>query len=350
MICFMFSVFIDGFNGACAVTAVFLINTRIGPDVMAMIQGLLSVVVGVVFNALMYSFSCKYANTQTLMFISFFYWILTILVAKGTSSLAGVGLFMAALAPFAIVTACPEEVTPEIENAKAVGLWGSIRALLIAVVLTVLLEVVHIPGQFTSMAVEALDESFEGLKQAFTDVFAEKDVSDALAIVAAKAGDAENFNTAARMEPRLWNCPWKSDFLMNTTAGLKKLRSDVLVIRLALLGADGKVSKIFSHLNKVPQARDMQMDLNRTIEDARELCLAVLSHGEGKFDGLTHLDEVEGLAELDGFDEALEMLDEHLEFPKEAPGTMEADELVQLSIVFVMFEYLIMHIAEIIEA
>merc|ERR1719310_776282 len=252
MICFMFAVFIDGFNGACAVTAVFLINTRIGPDVMAMIQGLLSVVVGVVFNALMYSFSCKYANTQTLMFISFFYWILTILVAKGTSSLAGVGLFMAALAPFAIVTACPAVMTPEMDNAKAVGLWGSIRALLIAVVLTVLLEVVHIPGQFTSMACEALNESFEGLKQAFTDVFAEKDVGDALAIVASKAADAEGFNTAAKMEPRLWNCPWKYDFLLGTTAGLKKLRSDVLVIRLALLGDDGKVSKIFSHLNKVP--------------------------------------------------------------------------------------------------
>jgi len=145
MLCFMFACGIDNYNGACAITAVFLINTRIGPDVMAMIQGLLAVVVGVVFNALMYSFSCRYANTTTLMVISAFYWVGTIFVAKGTSSLAGVGLMMAALAPFAIVLKCPAEITAAAETAKAVGLWGSIRALLIV---PVTLEVAEAAGPF----------------------------------------------------------------------------------------------------------------------------------------------------------------------------------------------------------
>jgi len=346
----MFAVFVDNFNGACAVTAVFLINTRVGPDVMAMIQGLLSVVVGVVFNALMYSFSCRYGNTAILMTMSFFYWVATIFVAKGTSSLAGVGLMMAALAPFAIIVQCPAEITAASEAAKAIGLWGSIRALLIAVVITVLLEIAHVPGIFTKLTCESLDEAFGGLKQAFTDVFAEKDVTEALDKVAAGVSDAEGYNTASIMEPRLWMCPWKKDFLLDTTAQLKKIRSDVLVIRMALLGDDGKVGGIFSILNKIPESRDMQMDLNHTISNAQVLSLAVLQHTHGKFLGLKELESVEGLDELEGMKEALEGLAKIVEFPKEAPASMEADELVQLSIVFVMFEYLIQHISEIVKA
>merc|ERR1719198_2764066 len=104
--CFAFAVFIDNYSASCAITAVFLINTRVGPDIMAMINGLLSVVVGVVCNALMYSFSCKYGDTTALMIVSVFYWSSTIFVAYGGSSLAGIGLMMAALSPFAILKHC----------------------------------------------------------------------------------------------------------------------------------------------------------------------------------------------------------------------------------------------------
>ena len=37
--CFLFSVHMDNFVPSCAITGVFLINTRVGPDVLAMIQG-----------------------------------------------------------------------------------------------------------------------------------------------------------------------------------------------------------------------------------------------------------------------------------------------------------------------
>jgi hypothetical protein len=87
MLCFLFSVHFDNFVPSCAITGVFLINTRVGPDVMAMIQGLLAVVVGIVTNALMYSFSCKFGNTQVLMVVAIFYWLATITVGKGSSSL-----------------------------------------------------------------------------------------------------------------------------------------------------------------------------------------------------------------------------------------------------------------------
>eukprot|EP00929_Paragymnodinium_shiwhaense_P003477 TRINITY_DN103_c1_g7_i2.p1 TRINITY_DN103_c1_g7~~TRINITY_DN103_c1_g7_i2.p1 ORF type:complete len:729 (+),score=254.48 TRINITY_DN103_c1_g7_i2:159-2189(+) len=349
MVCFLFSVAIDNYSGACAVTAVFLINTRIGPDVMAMIQGLLAVVVGVVFNALMYSFSCKYASTNVLMGISFFYWIGTITVAKGTSSLAGVGLFMAALAPFAIVTACPAEVTQAIDNAKAVGLWGSIRALLIAVVLTVVFEIVHIPGQFTQLASMELEKAFVALDTAFTAVFNEKDVNKSLSQLSDALGSAEDFNTAAKMEPRLWMCPWKVDFLIETSASLKKLKSDILVIRMALLGDGDTEGGIFGKLAKVAEAEAMKQDIQRTINDAKSLTMDVLTHQGGKFEGLQKLSEVTGLDKLDGYEEALVKINEVVEFPDKVPETMEADELVQLSIVFVMFSYLVQHLSDLLK-
>jgi len=350
MVCFLFAVFIDNFSPACAITAVFLINTRIGPDVMAMIQGLLSVVVGVVMNALMYSFSCKYGNTYVLMTISFFYWWVTIFIAKGGSSLAGVGLMMAALAPFAIIVKCPDAITPEMDAARAVGLWGSIRALLIAVVLTVISEIAHIPGRFTSMTTEAVEKAFDGLAKALSNVFDEKDIDEQLGEIASSLADAESFNQASIMEPRLWMAPWKKDFLLETTGSLRKVRGDLFIIRKALLGDNGECSGgIFKVLNRIEESRQMRMDLDQTITDAKELSTALLRHTNGNFTGLTHLDTIYGIDELDGLDTALDGLQEHMEFPKEAPATMESDELVQISIIFVMLEFLIAHISGVIK-
>eukprot|EP00929_Paragymnodinium_shiwhaense_P036405 TRINITY_DN1951_c0_g5_i1.p1 TRINITY_DN1951_c0_g5~~TRINITY_DN1951_c0_g5_i1.p1 ORF type:complete len:843 (-),score=270.86 TRINITY_DN1951_c0_g5_i1:159-2687(-) len=350
MACFLFSVAIDNYSGACAVTAVFLINTRVGPDVMAMIQGLLAVVVGVVFNALMYSFSCKYGSTLTLMVISFFYWCLTIYIAKSGSSLAGIGLMMSALAPFAIIVACPTAITPEMETAKAVGLWGSIRALLIAVVITVLLEIAHIPGRFTGMTVGEMDCAFKGLSKALEDIFAQKDVTEGLGELSAHLGDADMYNTAAVMEPRLWKCPWKKDFLLDTASNLKKARADLFVMRLAFMKAGSSEESIFRHLNKVEEKRAMQMDMQRTLEDARVLALAILEHPDGIFTGLESVKSIHGLDELDGMDTMLESLNKVMDWPEKAPPSMEHDELVQVSIVFVMFEFLIQHIAAIVKA
>lgn len=346
MVCLLFSVFIDNYSPACAVTAVFLINTRVGPDIMAMIQGLLSVVVGVVFNALMFSFSCKYGTTSSLMASAVVYWFLTLYCAKSGGSLSSIGLMMSALAPFAIVQQCTV-MTPEAEAAKAMGLWGSIRALLICVVLTVAFEIVHIPGVFTDLTAKSLDNAFKGLNQAFEDVFAEKDVTDALAVVSDNLGKAQEFNDAAKMEPRFWKCPWKKELVVSTCAHLNKIRSDVLVMRLALLGGKGEVGEVFSHLNKVSETREMALDLRNTIEDSRVLTIALLQHEEGRFGGLEKLATIEGLNELDGYDEAISSMNKLVRFPENAPETMENDELCQLSIVFVMFAYLIDHVAAI---
>jgi hypothetical protein len=348
--CFLFSVHMDNYVPSCAITGVFLINTRVGPDVMAMIQGLLAVVVGIVVNALMYSFSCKFGNTAVLQVVAVFYWLCTLTVGKGTSSLAGMGLLMAALSPFALYKFCAPD-TPEAQAGMAIGLWGGIRALLIAVVITIIMEFLHVPGLFTRLSREKLDEAFKALQKSFDNVFPQGKVSDAqtavdeaLAEAAGKIGDAETFNVACKMEPRLWMAPWKGTFVEETAGHLKRIRLDMLLVKQALVGIDGKMEEMVEMLNSVEEVVHMRKDLHETMEDARKLSIGLLEHEYGRFPGLDKLSTVEGLDELDGFDEAVAGVNKKVEI-KEVPKTMEDDHAVRFSIVFVMLEYLIQHIS-----
>jgi len=356
MLGFLFSVHLDNYVPSCAITCVFLINTRVGPDVMAMIQGLLAVVVGVVSNALMFSFSCKFGNTTSLMCVAVVYWLATLTVGKGTSSLAGIGLLMAALSPFALYKFCLPD-TPEAAAASAIGLWGGIRALLIAVVITVVMEFAHVPGLFTRLARNSLNDAFLSMQKAFGSLFAEHDIAQAktnidaaLAEVSSSLGDAEMFNAACIMEPRLWKAPFKTQFLTDTSANLQKVRLDVLLIKKALCGLDGRMDLMIETLNKVPEVRHMKADLDKTLEDARELAIGLLDHEYGRFQGLNNLDAIEGLDELDGFDAALEHQCKVVSLPRMAPECLEDDECIRLSIVYVMLEYLIQHLAAVLKA
>eukprot|EP00929_Paragymnodinium_shiwhaense_P090920 TRINITY_DN509_c0_g1_i1.p1 TRINITY_DN509_c0_g1~~TRINITY_DN509_c0_g1_i1.p1 ORF type:complete len:304 (-),score=112.07 TRINITY_DN509_c0_g1_i1:111-896(-) len=253
---------------------------------------------------------------------------------------------MAALAPFAILQRC-SGLSAEMEAASAVGLWGGIRALLIAVVVTVFWEIVHIPGWFTAMSVQSLDKAFEGVQQAFTDVFDNKDVTPALGDVSKHLGDAETFNAAAVMEPRFMWCRWKKEFLVESTAAIDRVRRDVLVMRLAILGNSGKESDIMSKLVKTEGGKMMRKDLDQTLKDSRDLTVGLLKHTQGLFEKIDEVPDLAGLEDLDGFEDAMEDINKSVKCPDAAPETMEADELCQLAICFVMLEYITVHIAEI---
>eukprot|EP00929_Paragymnodinium_shiwhaense_P101961 TRINITY_DN6515_c0_g1_i2.p1 TRINITY_DN6515_c0_g1~~TRINITY_DN6515_c0_g1_i2.p1 ORF type:complete len:653 (+),score=206.56 TRINITY_DN6515_c0_g1_i2:2-1960(+) len=352
MACFLFAAYIDNYSPSCAITAVFLINTRVGPDVMAMISGLLAVVVGVVANSLMYSFSCKFGDTSVLMCVVTFYWIGTILLAKSGSSLSGIGLLMAALAPFAVMARCVP-LTPAQELAKAGGLFGTIRALLIAVIITVVFELLFIPGMFTKLATDSLKQAFEAMAVAFDEVLKEqgKPIDDVLGDLSAKLGDADMYNTAAAMEPRLWRCGWQGDFLSSVSGSLNKARLDINIMKLALDGYGSKEgASVMRHLNTVAEVGEMKKDLSTTIRDGQTLSIGLLEHEFGHFDGIEMLEEIEGLDDLNGYDEAVTKLSKVVKFPSKAPESMEEDELCQLAIVFVMLDYLVKHIAEVTKA
>jgi hypothetical protein len=340
---------------SCAITGVFLINTRVGPDVMAMIQGLLAVVVGIVTNALMYSFSCRFGNTTSLMVVSVFYWLATLTVAKGSSSLAPLGMLMSALSPFALFKFCMPD-TPEAAAGNAIAVWSGIRALLIAVVITLIMEIVHIPGLFTQLTRNKLNEAFLAMEKAFKNVWpedrteeAKKTIDEALAEVDAKLADVLTYNTACLMEPRGWHAPWQTQFVIETADQLRKVRLDVLIIKDAMCGLDGEMEKIIHLLNKVPEVALMKKDLDETLQNAHQLAIELLDHGSGKFTGLKNLTTVEGLDELDGYDAALEGQSKVVDFPAKAPEDMEDDVLVRLSIVYVMLEYLVRHTSAILK-
>jgi len=289
------------------------------------------------------------------MVVAVFYWLATITVAKGTSSLAGIGLLMSALSPFALFKFCTPD-TPESLAATAIGLWSGIRALLIAVTITIISEFIHVPGLFTTLSRKSLDETFTAMQTAFKSVWGEGDAKEAkkkvdaaLATVSAKVGDAEAFNIASKMEPRFWKCQWKSQFVQETCDQFKKIRLDVLLIKQAMCGLDGKMEVIIELLNKVKAVSDMRKDLDSTLVDAQELTIALLEHEFGKFEGLKCLDTVEGLDQLDGYDDAIVEQSSTLTFPDKAPETMEDDVLVRLSIVYVMLDYLVQHTSAIIQ-
>jgi len=216
------------------------------------------------------------------------------------------------------------------------------------------MEFLHVPGLFTRLSREHLDQAFKALQTSFKNVFpegsakdAKKAVDDALAEAAGKIGDAELYNGACKMEPRLWMTPWKGPFVEETAGHLKRIRLDMLLIKQALVGLDGQMEEMVDMLGKVPEVAHMRKDLNDTMEDARELAIGLLEHETGKFPGFDNLDTVEGLDELDGFDDAVDGINHFIDHPKEVPETMEDDHGVRFSVVFVMLEYLIQHVSAI---
>jgi len=348
--CFIFSVTMDNYGGACAITAVFLLNTRIGPDMMATLNTLLAVVVGNVVGAIIYSYSCMTGYPLVILpLVTCIYWLVTIHIAYSGSSYALIGLFMAALAPFTIVKECPKVVD---EAAGALGTWVFIRGCIIAMLIMSIFEFVSVPAEQAKLATQKLDEAIKACQAAFAALWADKDPKPIIVPVAGELGSAGTFSTGAKLEPRFWRCKWKAELMDELIAIITKVRVDVLTICHAMGGSDGHPDGISAVLSKVPAVKQFQKDLDGTLEDAREISEHLLSHGYGRFTGLSKLDTVDGLDELDGYDAAIDAINKlpEVKFPNPAPETMEDDLLCQLSITFMMLDYTIKHIADIIKA
>lgn len=348
--CMVFSTTMDNYGGACAVMACFLLNTRVGPDMMATINTLLAVVIAVVVGGVVYSYSCESQYGDFILpIISFFYFWITMIVAFGGSSFALIGIFMAALFPFTTVKECPSfDVS---STGGAVGLWIAIRGTLIAMMIVSFFEIASIPGAQGRLAVERLDDAIKHIKQAFQDLWTDgADPRKSASTVSANLGDASMFNAGAKLEPRFYYCKWKAEFLDELIAAATKLRLDVLTIRHAMEGSDGNVDGVAKMLTKVPAFKHMEDDIERTLEDAREIAVDLAGHTFGTFSGLNKLDTVEGLDDLDGYDKALEELSRIVTYPTTPEDSMEDDLIVQLCVVCCMLDYSIKHVALITKA
>lgn len=273
----------------------------------------------------------------------------TIFIAYSGSSYALIGLFMAALAPFMVVKDCPNPDKLN-DSAGAAGLWVGIRGTIIAMIIMSALEVCSVPGEQGRLACESLNRAIKSIQAAFEDLFNEVDPRPVLASCSGLLGDATSYSNGAILEPRFARCRWKSDFLNELVATATKLRLDVLTMRHAMEGADGDTGGSFMVLGKVPAFNTMKNDLMATLEDAREISLDLLQHTQGIWRGMAKLDTVEGIDELEGMDAAIDSLNKVISFPAKTMDSMEEDQAVQLSVVFVMLEYTVKHIGELIKA
>merc|ERR1719281_2093621 len=58
IICWLWSVYIDGWGGACVITAVFLMSTAVCPDIQVFLNVMNAVIVAAVVGTLVFQWSC----------------------------------------------------------------------------------------------------------------------------------------------------------------------------------------------------------------------------------------------------------------------------------------------------
>jgi len=372
LLSFVFAVRFDNYGGACAVTGCFLLNERIGADMMAILNVVLSVVVSSVIGGLIYSYSCMTGYGEIVMpIVVGLYLMVTLNIAFSGSSFSLIGIFMAALAPFQMVKLCPAEVGDD--TAGAVGLWVGIRGCLIAMTIFSTCEYASIPGEQAGMAVKRLDAAMEALQAAFLELWADKEPKSC-DLVGPLLAEASTFNLGARLEPRGARTRWRFALMDELIGSVNKLRLDILSIRHGVEGQCGSDSGTTQHAfailhkveiqasprqsergygtGKISALNVMVEDLRGTLEDSREIAKALLSHKSGPLDIVHKLHQAEGVDELDGLSSTIENINkvEGVKFPAKAPDSLEEDDLCQLAIVLLMLGYTVDHIADTIKS
>jgi hypothetical protein len=351
MIAFVYGVTLDHYTGACAVTIVFLQSSRVAPDILQTLQVLTAVAISSCVSAIIYARSCQTGQTTSLFvlpFMAFLYWWFMLYIAFSGSTFSLIGLLSSALSPFVLVVRCPapDEVSG---STAALPLWISIRGFMIALVIMSVAEYFSGKDTLSILAYEPLDKAMFLLQKAFKCAWRERDPSEYIAPIPDLLTSSKTYSKAAEQEPRFWRCKWKSDVLMETADMVEFLRLHILTMRHAMVGAEGHGGKVFDILCQVQAFTLMQKDFLDTYEDAHELTMLTLKHEAGEFHGLEKLVTLENIDTLDGWEDAIQHVNDldGFGFPKEEIETMENDLLCQMSIVFVMLDFSIQHVASI---
>jgi hypothetical protein len=357
MIGFMYAVLLDNYAGACAVTLVFLMSTKVAPDVNGSLKGLVAATVASVASAIIYSRSCQTGfGNYLLPFLAFAFWTGGLYVSFCGCEFATIGLLAAALSPFLLVVRCPAPDKLDLA-ANALGLWVSIRGFMIALFLMSLAEFLSAPGLCSTIAYQALDKGFAHIMSALKKSFREEDPQPDIDKMPYFIARAKLFGSSAKEEPRLTKCPWKLDLLNEVLRWMEVAMLDVAILRMAMTGADGKTHGVFKVIKHNPDGADvgpfqkLTRDLEETLDDARELSVKLLAHEAGVFSIVDDPKFLGNMSELEGFKECISEINSHedIEFPKGKIYTIEDDLLCQISIIFVMLDYITKRAGTIIE-
>merc|ERR1719331_2365912 len=347
VLCWLWSVYIDGFMGACVITAVFLMSPAICPDIQAFLNVMNAVIVAVVVGTLVFQSACGTGYGDIVLPISaVLIWTLGLYGYFAGGPLLLPCLVVVALTPFRWVTMCPEgEIA-----AGARGLWVGLVANIMAIVFVCSCQFFMAIDRASNLCISELDEAFKGERDAFKAFFAHKDVTVPMGPVGGHLGAGGGYNGSAKIEPRMWRCPWKDGLYSQILAQLDQLKLDMLMLWFALAGSDGKPDAIFEKFEHAAEWKSVQSDLNSTLEDAHNLVIALLKDESGSFKGLGMLKNTTGIDQLDALPGLVEDVGkEGVTFPSKVGDSMEDDELCQIGTAFLLLDITVKHMAGILQ-
>lgn len=350
MLAFLYGVAIDNYTGACCVTIVFFLSTRAAPDVSSTLKGLTASTIASVVAAIIFQRSCETGSGFWLLpLLTFFYWWGMMYVNYSGCNYAVIGLLAAALSPFTLVATCPETLDP---NAAAPGLLISVRGFIMALFLMSVAEYLSAPDSLSKLAYEYIDKAIQGIAEGVKKTWNNEDPMPSLGPVGAALGKATLYGDAAREEPRLWMCPWKGDLCCEVAKWLTFMKLDMVTMHHAMCGANGKTGTVFTVLNQSKAFGRMKDDFDGTLKMAQDICFELLKHEAGLFKGMGKLSSMDGVDELEDYEDAIKEMNEikeYIKFPSnDEIDTIEDDLLCQISIIFVMMDYATKRIAGII--
>jgi hypothetical protein len=310
---------------------------------------LLAVVVGSLSGAIIFNHSCNsFYGNFILPVTSFFFWSFTLYPYFAGSKFGTIGLIAAAIGAPRIVALCPklDDLDP---NAGALGMWMTMVAVMLAIGFNSTFEILCSADRACNLACKSLDRGFKELQASYTAFWEQQDISTAIAPVAGTLNEAMGFNAAADLEPRFWRADWKTLFFEDIVDKVRTLRLDLLMLECAMEGSGGSASGLFDKFTSQESWSRIRKDLDATLEDARKLSVALVSHETGDFTGLNDIDATANIDELEDLPELLKDLANSIKFPAKAPSSMEDDEICKISSVLVMLEGTCGHIAQIVK-
>merc|ERR1719355_470904 len=230
LVCWLWSVYVDGFGGACVITAVFLMTPAVCPDIQVFLNVLNAVIVAVIIGTLVFQSSCGTGYGYVVLPVAaVLIWTLGLYGYFAGGPLLLPCLVVVALTPFRWVTMCP---TGEIA-AGARGLWVGMVANIMAIVFVCSCQFFMAIDRASNLAIMELDEAFKGEREAFKAFFGHKDASVPMGPVAGHLGAGSGYNGAAKIEPRMWRCVWKDALYSDIVAQLGQIRLDILMLAAA---------------------------------------------------------------------------------------------------------------------
>jgi hypothetical protein len=341
---FIYACTLDSYSGACAVTIVFMMTTNVAPAIGTTLKVLTaSTIASVVGGSIIYERVCSSGQGGWLLPITvFIYWWGSLYVSFSGCQYALIGLLMAALSPFVLVVECPSGDVSG--TGGAVAMWISIRGFMMALFIVTMCEYLSTTKTMAKWAQASLNEGMIAIEDALEVIMGDGDPTDALAPVSKAVGDASMYSGFATEEPRMYKCKWKHALLTEVSNLTGLMRLDLMFMRHAMCGTKDESQGCFAYFEKVDAWKAMKQDIEDSLANAKDLVIALLAHEQGEFKAFPDGFDRENLDTLDGYEECIQGLNEMsggITFPsKDAEiETIEDDLLTQMSIIFVMLDY-----------